>query len=239
MQSDSPALAPLGLVFLLAFTNLAAAAYLAWRHWWFFRNPPRHAPAESGLVSPADGVVVYAREVAPHEDVVVIKQGLAARVADIVREDVAEPKYVIGVFMSPLDVHYNRAPLDAEIADIRRHPGHGPNRHMGPMHWRVLLRRPPYHAGSVHIVQNERTVTRFVGRYRETPLSFYVVQIGAKTVRGIDSFVAAGERVTRSETFGMIRIGSQVDLVVARQPGMKLCVTPGQRVRAGETILVQ
>ena len=91
---------------------------------------------------------------------------MRATVGDIVREDVAEPKLVIGIFMSPFDVHYNRAPLDASIRFIRRHPARGGNAHMGPMHWRILRKREPYYEDSVHIVQNERTVTLFAGEYR-------------------------------------------------------------------------
>ena len=224
---------------LLAIAMLSVGGYLGWRYLWFFRDPLRTPPSEHGIVSPADGTVVYVRNVAPQEDVVVIKQGLAAKIKDIVREDVDAPKIVIGIFMSPFDVHYNRAPLNATVDMIRRHPGLGRNAHMGPMHWRTLRKLAPYYEDSVHIVRNERTVTRFTGKYRGESLSFYVVQIGAKTVHGIDSYFREGERVMRGEKFGMIRIGSQVDLVVPQRPELKIRVKPGDRVRAGETIVVQ
>src|SRR5262249_42514864 len=101
-----------------------------------------------------------------------------------------------------------------------------------------LARRPPYYAGSVHIVQNERTVTCFEGEYRGRTLPAYVVQIGARTVNGIDSYFRPGERVARGQTFGMIRVGSQVDLIVPARPSLVVRVRPGDRVRAGETIVV-
>jgi phosphatidylserine decarboxylase len=222
----------------LVLAGAAGGGYLFWRRFWFFRNPPRTPPAAAGIVSPADGTVVYVRDVEPGEDVVVIKQGLAAKVADILREDVSEPKLVIGIFMSPFDVHFNRAPQDAAVELIRRYPAKGGNAFMGAMHWRTLWKREPYYSGSVHIVQNERTVTLFVGEYRGQRLPAYVVQIGARTVSGIDSYVEAGERVERGETFGMIRIGSQVDLIVPRRAEFVVKVRPGDRVRAGETILI-
>jgi phosphatidylserine decarboxylase len=224
---------------LLAAALLVLAGYAFWREVWFFRNPARHPPAEAGLVSPADGTVVYVKRAAPGEPVVVIKQGLAARVEDIVREDDAQPKLVIGVFMSPFDVHYNRAPFDARVAAVRRYPARGSNLHMGEMHLRSVLGLEPRYAGSMHIVQNERLVTRFAGEYREAPLQAYVVQIGALTVHGIDSYFAAGERVARGETFGMIRVGSQVDLVVPWRESFEVRVKPGDVVRAGETILLR
>jgi phosphatidylserine decarboxylase len=64
----------------------------------------------------------------------------------------------------------------------------------------------------LHIVQNERTVTLSQATARSN--AYYVVQIGARTVNGIDSYFSPGEEVARGQTFGMIRIGSQVDLIV-------------------------
>ena len=210
-----------------------------WRQVWFFRNPPREPPAEAGLLSPADGTVVYVKRAAPGEPVIVIKEGLAARVEDILREDGEREKLVIGVFMSPFDVHYNRAPFAARVEAVKRHPALGGNLHMGAMHWRSLLGLEPRYAGSMHIVQNERLVTRFAGEYRGAALQAYVVQIGALTVRGIDSYFAPGAHVARGETFGMIRVGSQVDLVMPWREGFEVLVKPGDVVRAGETILVR
>lgn len=163
---------------------------------------------------------------------------MAAKISDILREDVSEAKLVIGIFMSPFDVHFNRAPIDASITSISHHPGRGPNAFMTAMHWRVLRRRKPYYAGSVHIVQNERLVTRFAGEYRGKPLAAYVVQIGARTVSGIDSYYEPGQDVKRGMIFGMIRVGSQVDLIAPRRDGFVILVRPGDRVRAGETILI-
>ncbi|HEX6828939.1 MAG TPA: phosphatidylserine decarboxylase [Burkholderiales bacterium] len=75
--------------------------------------------------------------------------------------------------------------------------------------------------------------------YLGEPLSCYVAQIGARTVNGTDSYFRKGDRVERGQTFGMIRIGSQVDLIVPWRPGLEARVLPGDRVRAGETILIQ
>jgi phosphatidylserine decarboxylase len=216
----------------------AAASYGYWRYVWFWRNPPRSTPAGAGLVSAADGVVVYVKKLAAAEDVIQVKQGLSARLSDIVREDVTLPKLLIGVFMSPFDVHYNRAPLTGEIEFVRHYPGHGRNLHMGPMHWRILRGREPYFEDSAHIVQNERTVTKINGTLSGASAACYVVQIAAKTVAGIDSYFKPGESIESGTILGMIRIGSQVDIVVPWREEMNVRVRPGDRVRAGETVLV-
>jgi phosphatidylserine decarboxylase len=227
-------LAGLGLIVLIG------GAYFFWRTVWFFRDPPRTPPTQEGFVSPADGTVVYVKTVSPGEDVVSIKQGVRATLNDLLREEVAGAKIVIGIFMSPFDVHYNRAPLHSTVDFIRRHAAvGGENRHMGAMHWRSLWGLEPRYANSLHIVQNERTVTRFTGQYRAAPLSYYVVQIGARTVNGIDSYFYPGDRVERGQTFGMIRIGSQVDLVVPWRAELETQVKPGDSVRAGETLLIR
>ena len=224
-----PQLAAAGIIGSLA----ASAAYLYWRYVWFFRCPRRTPPEGEGVVSAADGTVVYVRKVEPGAPVVNIKQGLSAKLIDILREDEGVPKLVVGVFMSPFDVHYNRAPIAGTVRFVRHHPGRGRNRHMGPMHWRILRGREPYAQGSEHIVENERTVTRIDGTVKGEARSCYVVQIAAKTVAGIDSYVRRGEPVERGAIFGMIRIGSQVDLVLPWREGMQVRVRPASACAPG------
>lgn len=222
-----------------AATALAAAgAFLYWRYVWFFTNPPRSPPPDEGILSPADGTVVYVRKVAADEPVISVKRGMQVRIPDILRGDPGGICLVIGVFMSPFDVHYNRAPVDGRVVSVRHYPATGRNLHMHPMHLRTLLRRPPYHAGSLHIGHNERSVTRIEGHYGGRVLPCYVVQIAGGSVRGIDSYVTEGQSVQRGAVFGMIRVGSQVDTVLPWTDGMEIRVQPGQKVRAGETLLL-
>lgn len=214
--------------------------YLYWRSVWFFRNPPRSIPGDdAGILSPADGTVVYVKEVLPGEEVITIKRGVSATLKDITKEDLSRPKVLIGIFMSPFNVHYNRAPIPGRIAFIRHYPAMTKNLCMAAMHFRTIFRQLPFYRNSIHIVQNERTVTRIDGQYRGNPLSCYVVQIAARSVSGIDSYFSQGESVMAGQIFGMIRIGSQVDLVFAPPQGMKIHVGPGAKVRAGETILAE
>lgn len=217
----------------------ALAAFLFWRNVWFFRNPARTVPQGENIVSPADGTVVYVKAVKPNEEVIVIKQGVAAGIKDIVREDMDAPKILIGVFMSPFNVHYNRAPLAGKVERIVHHPPKTANLHMGPMHLRTLLNRSPFYENSLHILENERTVTRLKGSFKGAELTCYVIQIAGKSVRGIDSYIPEGGEVGKGDVFGMIRIGSQVDLVLPQRADMRPTVRPGDRVRAGESVLVE
>ena len=50
-------------------------------------NPPRNIPRGEHFLSPADGTVVYVKRAAVHEPVIVCKQGKAASINDIAKED--------------------------------------------------------------------------------------------------------------------------------------------------------
>ncbi len=228
------------LILIIALISaVLLAAFLFWRYVWFFRNPPRSVPAGMNVVSPADGTVVYVRDLRPGDEVIVIKRGIVASVKDIVREDIDLPKLLIGVFMSPLDVHFNRAPVAGKIEAVKHYACKTQNRCMGVMHLRTLLHLQPYQQDSLHIMENERTVTRIRGHSGGDEISCYVVQIASKNVNGIDSYFSEGSEVSKGQVFGMIRIGSQVDTVLTRFPGMRVKVKPGDKVRAGESVLVE
>jgi phosphatidylserine decarboxylase len=215
------------------------AAFIFWRYVWFNRNPKRTPPEGHNILSPADGTVVYARRVAPQEPVVAVKRGKALRVSDLLREDAEGEKLVLGVFMSPFNVHVNRAPMAGTVEAVRHYPAVYRNHHMGSMHWRTLLKRFPLFANSPHLARNERTVIRLRGTFSGQSVSCYVNLIAGGSVRGIDTWVYPGLHLNKGEILGRIRIGSQVDTVISWRPGMAVRVHPGQTVRAGETVLVE
>ena len=81
-------------MFWLALGLFVVAAFMVY----FFRDPHRAAPAENGvIVSPADGRVT--------------------RVEALSEKEPQSPN-VISIFLSPLDVHINRAPIAGEIIDL-------------------------------------------------------------------------------------------------------------------------
>ena len=143
--------------------------------------------------------------------------------------------------VSPADGRFSgfRVVFRGEIKFIHHYPAAPDNVQMLPMHRRSLFRRTDYARNSLHLLQNERTVTCIEGIYRELRLPCYIVQIAGKRVRGIESFFKPGQQLSRGEIFGMIRIGSQVDIVVPRAVGLKVRVRAGDRVRAGETLLIE
>ena len=229
-----------GMLFgALALLIFLFGLYLFWRYVWFFRNPGRNIPEGEHILSPADGTVVYVEKVAPEQPIISIKDGRKLFVSDILHEDVSDTKYLIGVFMSPFDVHFNRAPISGTVDFTRHHPARLKNHHMTSMHWRTILNRFPMYENSPHIIDNERTVTKISGRFKDEPVSCYVVQIAGGSVDGVDTYVPEGDSVKRGQIFGMIRIGSQVDTVITRREPLTVKIKPGDKVKAGESILIE
>jgi len=72
---------------------------------WFFRNPRRKVPQESGVVvSPADGKVVLIEEVE-------------------FDEYIGGPALLVGIFLSVFNVHINRTPIAARVIGLTYRKG--------------------------------------------------------------------------------------------------------------------
>lgn len=227
------------ILFLIITASSITFGYTFWRYFWFFRNPVRRTPGGENIVSPADGTVVYVERVPPDRPIISVKKQKHIDVSEIVRNDLGERKLIVGIFMSPFDVHYNRAPVSGQVDFVRHYPARLKNHHMTSMHWRSLVGRFPIYENSPHILDNERTITKISGQFKNEPIACHVVQIAGGSVSGIDSFIQAFEHVEKGDVFGMIRIGSQVDVVITCKDCMHIRVKPGEKVRAGETIIVE
>jgi phosphatidylserine decarboxylase len=124
------------------------------------------------------------------------------------------PTTRISIFMSPLNVHVNRSPLDATIEHVRHTPGR-------------------FHAAFADKSSDENERNALVLRAGTRRL--LLVQIAGAVARRIVCRRAPGDRLARGERFGMIMFGSRVDLYVP--PDVRVCVRPGDRVHAGATVI--
>ncbi|WP_220447262.1 phosphatidylserine decarboxylase [Nonomuraea deserti] len=152
---------------------------------WFFRDPDR-TPGQGRILSPADGVV---QSIDPWPD----------------------GRTRIAIFMSPLNVHVNRAPLAGNVTSVQHVPG-------------GFL--PAFNKDSD---QNERVVWHF-----ETALGdIEMVQIAGAVARRIVPYLSAGAKVTPGERIGLIRFGSRVDIYLPE--GITPAVSVGEKTVAGVT----
>jgi phosphatidylserine decarboxylase len=182
----------------------------AYERWWFPRDPARTVPQGAAVVAPADGRVVYVANVDEGVVPISIKKQRGIPLHDIVKgRDRPGRGVLIGIFMSPFDVHYQRSPIDGIVREVSYHPA--PYNHvMGSMFLRNLFRIQPLHTRSPHITENERNITHIVGEEHEV----YVIQIADQQVNKIDCYVAPEDEVAIGQKIGMIRRGSQVDLFI-------------------------
>ncbi len=164
----------------------------------FFRDPERVVPVGEQLVtSPADGKVVA------------------------IAEQLAETRFLgkactrVSIFMSPLNVHVNRAPVDGTVVAVEHSEGR-------------------FHAAFLDKASedNERNAVVVEDPRGERVL---FVQIAGQLARRIVCNVAPGDRVRRGDRYGMIMFGSRLDLYLPEM--VKLTVAIGDRVKAGETII--
>jgi phosphatidylserine decarboxylase len=64
---------------------------------------------------------------------------------------------------------------------------------------------------------------------------FELVQIAGLVARRIVCYLKPGDSCGLGERFGLIRFGSRLDLYLP--PEASIAVSPGQRVRAGQTVV--
>ncbi|MCS7080374.1 MAG: phosphatidylserine decarboxylase [Chloracidobacterium sp.] len=167
-----------------------AAAFIAY----FFRDPERVIPAEEDVVvAPADGLIT--------------------RLAPVNPEDPASP-WLVSIFLSPLDVHINRAPIAGVIRETLHRPGS----------FKSALREDAS-------LVNEQLILTLEGERITVTLK----QIAGFIARRCVLWKRAGDRVARGERIGLIKFSSRTDLIVP--PEVALCVRQGERVVGGTTIV--
>jgi phosphatidylserine decarboxylase len=158
----------------------------------FFRDPERHPGGGPGAVlAPADGRVVRVRS----------------------RDDGATE---VSIFLSPLDVHVNRAPVSGTLTRVDYHPGRF---------------RPAYDPAAAS--DNERLRLRIDGH----PVALDFQLVTGVLVRRIALWKRQGDDVTRGERLAIMKFGSRVDLWLPA--GVAPRVGEGARVRAGETVIAE
>ena len=168
---------------------LALAAFMAF----FFRDPRRKTPAEPGIVvAPADGRVT------------------------VVRRDTGAPDSasLVSIFLSPLDVHVNRAPIGGRITTISYKTG------------KFLMATDE----RARVLNEQNTLT-----IEGNDLTVRCTQIAGILARRIVCWKKEGERVECGERFGMIKFGSRTDVLLPSS--VEVVVKEGMHVRGGLTII--
>jgi phosphatidylserine decarboxylase len=210
-------------------------SFLLWRFPVFFRDPERHPPPGRVVVAPADGRVLYVSEVPPGCMPTVVKHGTPIPIADAPSVGPGECAGVlIGIYMFPWSVHVNRAPVGGRIALVNARPARHENQSMVRALMHLMWRLPITDEVCASVAENARNTILIEG-----DLAVAVVQIADRYVNQVDCFVRPGEQVACGQRVGMIRMGSQCDLFFRQRPGLEVLCRPGDKTRAGETVLAR
>lgn len=154
---------------------------------WFHRDPERVATGP--VVSPADGTV------------------------SVVREE--DDRLRVGVYMSALSVHVNRAPLSGRVESVEHVSG---------------ANRPAFSKDSD---RNERLHIRGSGPDGEWDL----VLIAGWFARRIHPYIEPGAELSSGDRVGHISYGSRADVVLPEDVARSdLRVSEGDSVRAGDRL---
>jgi phosphatidylserine decarboxylase len=173
----------------VALAFLVLAAFMAY----FFRDPKRILPDDPNLVvSPADGKVT--------------------RVAKLSEEPDAPT--LVSIFLSPLDVHINRAPIQGRITDV--------------LYARGKFLMATNEMASLVNEQNSLTI-------EGEKITVVCKQIAGILARRIVCWKKKGDTLSLGERFGMIKFSSRTDLLLP--PNVQVLVTKGSRVRGGTTVI--
>ncbi|MFM7058029.1 MAG: phosphatidylserine decarboxylase family protein [Planctomycetota bacterium] len=132
---------------------------------------------------------------------------------------VGGPARKIGIFLSIFNVHINRSPVAAKVVGLRYRPGKYLN----------ALRPESARENEQLAVYLEESAAPWRG--------MIVRQITGAIARRIVCWLKPGDDLSRGEQFGMIKLGSRTELVIPYEAGLEIRVRPGDKVRAGSTVL--
>lgn len=167
---------------------------------YFFRDPSRQIPTglKSGdVLSPADGRVMMIEEVEENEFL-------------------KAPAKVIGIFLSPLNVHVNRVPISGTVKFYQYIKGE-------------FIAAYDHNSAD----KNERTLIGIEGERFKVLFK----QITGFVARRIVCELRVGDKVKIGEKFGMIKFGSRTDVILPVNANIKVSIN--QKVTGGITLLAE
>lgn len=188
------ALIALGLHKIGALVMIAAVAVAS-----FFRDPERFpARTEGVVISGADGKITDVSEA----------------------EMPGAPGtkcHRVSVFMSPLNVHVNRAPVAGEVTRVQHTPGE----------FKAAFRDEASE-------NNERNLIIFKDLNAR---AFGMMQVAGYLARRIVCKLRVHDRIESGQRIGLIMFGSRVDHFIPTE--FRVTVAVGDRVRAGLSVLAE
>ena len=201
------------LLWILFVLVILYLAFQIFHKVYFLRDPARKIPIGKNIVCSADGKVMSIKHYTKNK--VKIEKRFLGKVRSFTK-DVADEGYMVSIFMSPFNVHINRAPISGQVKYVVHTKG------------KFLNAESPEST-----FENENTQILF----DDKGFKVKTIQISGLLARRIVSFVKKNEKVIKGQRIGLIKLGSQVTMILPKN--VKIKVHAGQKVSAGTTIIAE
>ena len=163
---------------------------------WFFRMPTRtQTTGDNLIISPCDGKVVVIEETTE-------------------TEYFNDRRIQVSIFMSPLNVHVNRYPMNGVVDYVKYHKG------------KYLVAWHPKSS-----TENERSTIVV----KNSKASILIRQIAGAVARRIVTYSEQGDQAAQNAELGFIKFGSRVDLYLPL--GTKINAQIGDVVQNGVNVI--
>jgi phosphatidylserine decarboxylase len=206
------------IILLIVFVVLQGSFYIGFLLFLFFRDPERTPPVENDIVvSPADGTIIYIKEVKNGEILESKKKDKIVIHTDLSNSKLAEKDLLqIGISLLFTDVHINRSPIPGSVIKLKHRAG------------KFLSLR---NKEAVDVNEKQTIVIE------NQKVEVGIVQIASRLVRRIESYIKEGEEIQIGTKIGMIKFGSQVDIFINKAKVKSVSAQVGDYVKAGETVI--
>ena len=203
--------------FIIVLVVAVVMVLLFWK-FWFCRKPERTVPDGDVIVSPANGKIVNIIEF--DQEKLTIEKGKWGKISTLV-DDVSKEGTLVSIMMTPLNVHFQRAPFDGKVIDKKYVPGKFLDAVKDAKEMKATL-------------ENEHNEILFELKNR---LKIKVIQIAGFLARRIHDFVEIGQSVEKGQEIGFIDLGSQVTIILPKE--IEVVAKVGDVVIDGESIIGQ
>jgi len=206
----------------------------------FFRDPTRSLKINPFVFySPADGVLLYQKEVNPGEEIIEVKGRNFTLKNLLMDNDFNQKCLVIGIFLTFLDVHIVRIPTSGNVFYKDLPKIKSSNLPMTFFERDLLNESKIDYKDMKYLFYNSRKLSKVI--YPRLDYTYYIVEISDSDVDLSLHLKKNGEFHLQGDRLSVIRYGSQVDLVLPQDTRyqFELLQEEGMHVEAGVDPLVR
>jgi len=208
---------------------------------YFFRDPARPMFSNTNFFyPPADGIILYAKQVSPDQGIVDIK-GKPYSLKTAMRDNnYNKDSLVIGIFMTFYDIHVNRIPYAGRLSYKELESINTYNYPMINVEKDIINDIGSFSNNAEYLFNNQRILNRIYNM--ELQQYYYILQIADYDVDCITPYrLKQNQPLAQNQRFSQIRYGSQVDLIIplSERFDFEPLIDAGMHVEAGIDPLVK